>query len=354
MRPKLLFLYTELAEYFFACVKTLTIEHKAEVHIVRWAVNKEAPFQFSIPDGVTIYEKQNYSRVELITLVHEIKPDLIFCSGWIDKDYLAAVRSIRKQIPVVVGMDNHWFGKLKQQLARIVSPFTLKLIFTHAFVAGVPQKAYAQKLSFKNEQILTGYYSADVALYVALNAKFKDQKAINYPKRFLYVGRYIKHKGIEELWLAFEQLQLEEPNEWEIWCVGTGPLENEIVSHPKIKHFGFVQPSDIGTFIRDCGVFVLPSHFEPWGVVVHEFAAAGFPLLCSKAVGAATSFLEHGVNGYIFDSASVDSLKFAMKQIMHKTDEELRIMGEKSLELGLKNTPSIWANKLMKLLQSKN
>ena len=43
-RPLILFLYTEIANYFLACVKEL---HKsADVAIVRWAVNEEAPFSF--------------------------------------------------------------------------------------------------------------------------------------------------------------------------------------------------------------------------------------------------------------------------------------------------------------------
>lgn len=42
--------------------------------------------------------------------------------------------------------------------------------------------------------------------------------------------------------------------------------------------------------MKQCGVFILPSRIEPWGVVVHEFSAAGFPLLLSDQVGSAESF----------------------------------------------------------------
>src|SRR5207247_481782 len=125
--------------------------------------------------------------------------------------------------------------------------------------------------------------------------------------RFLYVGRYYDFKGITDLWEAFIQLQSARPNEWELWCLGAGSIAP--VEHPKIKHFGFVQPTDLEPIIEQCGVFVLPSRFEPWGVVAQEYVASGFPLLLSRAVGAGEAFLEPGKNGYFFESGNVAQIK---------------------------------------------
>ena len=47
-----------------------------------------------------------------------------------------------------------------------------------------------------------------------------------------------------------------------------------------------MQPEDLLAFMSTGKAFVLPSTFEPWGVAVHEFAAAGYPLILSDAVGA--------------------------------------------------------------------
>lgn len=348
--PKILFLYTELADYFLSCVAALVQEYEVEVHIVRWPVNKEAPFRFNLPEGVKVYDKHEYTRQELLQMVQKIRPSLIFCSGWLDKDYVAVAKSFDKKIPVVLGLDNHWFGHAKQQVARLLAPFTLQRIFTHAFVAGVPQAVYANKLSFAPNRILQGYYSANVP---AFHKQFQDnlqRKSAGFPKRFIYVGRYVPQKGLDILWEAFASLQTEQQNEWELWCLGTGPLQQAAISHPQIKHFGFVQPDKLCEFIDKTGVFVLPSLFEPWGVVVHEFAAAGFPLLCSDKVGAATAFLDHGQNGYTFQAGNVASLQAAMKLVMAKSEQELVQMGERSVALALENTPSIWADKLMKLL----
>ena len=105
----------------------------------------------------------------------------------------------------------------------------------------------------------------------------------NFPKRFLYVGRYYDFKGVKTLWDAFIQLQVENPNDWELWCLGNGDLEP--LEHPKIKHLGFMQPEDLDKIISETGIFILPSLFEPWGVVVQEYAAAGYPLILSNQIG---------------------------------------------------------------------
>ncbi|MCC9137330.1 glycosyltransferase family 4 protein [Pontibacter silvestris] len=348
---KILFLYTELAGYFIACVEALIKEHQVEVHMVRWPINKEAPFQLAIPDGVTVYDKQQYSREQLIQLSQAVAPDLVFCTGWIDKDYLAVARTFKKQVPVLVGMDNHWHGSARQQIARLLAPFTLQRIFTHAFVAGAPQQKYALKLGFRKQDVLQGYYSADVRHFQKAYQESKFLKENVFPKRFIYVGRYVQQKGIQDMWEAFVQLQQELPNDWELWCLGTGPLEAEAAKHPNIKHVGFVQPEQMQEYISQTGVFVLPSHKEPWGVVVHEFAAAGFPLICSTEVGAATAFLKDKLNGYTFEAGNVAELKQAMKKVVLTSEADLLQMGEQSVTLALQNTPSKWAAKLLGLVR---
>lgn len=346
---KFLFLYTELADYFLSCVSALVQEHQTEVHIVRWPVNKEAPFEFKKVEGIYIYDKEDYSRQDLIKLSHRLHPNLIFCSGWLDKDYLAVARSFKRTVPVLLGFDNHWFGTPKQYLGLFLAPFTLKRIFTHAIVAGSPQALYASKLLFAPEKIIQGLYAANVPIFHLQYKQHLQAKSNAFPKRFIYVGRYVPNKGLDVLWQAFKELQVEEPNEWELWCLGTGPLQQEAIRHPKIKHFGFVQPEQLTKFIKDAGVFVLPSYFEPWGVVVHEFAAAGFPLVCSDKVGAATAYLQDNVNGYTFKASDVNSLKSAFKKIVANSDQALLEMGKRSAELALHNSPSIWAEKLMNL-----
>lgn len=347
---KILFLYTELSEYFLSCVNVLSQKSNSEIHIVRWSVNKEAPFNFSFPDNVKIYERNNFDKYSLIELVSKIIPDIIYCSGWLDKEYLSVCKSFRNKIPVVVGFDNHWKGSLKQQLGSLFSKITIQNYFSHCWIPGKPQEEFARRLGFDKSNTLYGFYSCDYNLFHNYYLKYKEQKRKNFPHRFIFSGRYVHSKGINNLWQAFIDLQKENPNDWELYCLGTGDIKQVI--HPKIKHFGFVQPKAMEKYIADTGVFVLPSTFEPWGVVLHEFAAAGFPLICSNEVGAAEKFLQENENGFMFKAGNISALKEAMRKIISLSDEKLIKMGEKSAELAKQITPDIWADTLMSILKT--
>lgn len=344
-----LFLYTEIAEYVLACCNELT-KH-GEVHIVRWPVNKEAPFQFHVNEKIKLYSKTDYDLEQLSQLAKSINPDVIVCSGWIDKDYLKITKTYFKKIPTVMSCDTHWNGSFKQRLASVISRFTLLNIFSHAWVPGQIQKQYVLNLGFKESNIETGFYSCDLDYFESVYQSQKAQKQHHFPKRFLYVGRYYEFKGIKELWQAFIELQTEQSNEWELWCLGVGDIEP--INHPKIKHFGFVQPKDLANYTAQTGVFILPSRFEPWGVVVHEFAASGFPLLLSNQVGAKEQFLKEGKNGFVFKSENVNDIKQALKNMISTKESDLIAMSDYSNSLSKTISPKSWVESLLRMAKSK-
>jgi len=340
-----LFLYTELADYFINCCEHL-YEH-GTVHIVRWPVNKEAPFQFEFSGKIKIYDKNKFSFSQLSELVANIKPDIIICSGWVDKDYLKIVKPFFKKIPTVITCDTHWTGSLKQYAATILSRLFLKDRFSHAWVPGEIQFKYVKKLGFRNHTIKKGFYCCDLEKFNGVYEKLIPEKKKSFPKRFLYVGRYYDFKGITDLWQAFIELNNETRNDWELWCLGTGSLPP--VEHPKIKHFGFVQPKDLGPILEQCGVFVLPSRFEPWGVVVQEYAAAGFPLLLSREVGAKEVFLEENVNGFTFNKENIPEIKNSLKKIISLGDDQLIEMSGHSHILAQKINPQQWSQTVLEV-----
>ena len=96
--------------------------------------------------------------------------------------------------------------------------------------------------------------------------------------------------------------------------------------------------------------FILPSLFEPWGVVVHEFATLGMPMILSEAVGARTSFLINNHNGYVFKTGSVDDLVIALERIANLELNEIKRFGENSYKLSLRISPESSAMNLMSIL----
>lgn len=354
---RFLFLYTELAPYVLACLRALVEKHDVEVHLVRWPVNAEAPFELEFPERFKVHERGALDEVSLVRLVNVLKPDIAFASGWVDNGYLAACRELRKKgIPTVMCSDTAWRGDVRQVAAAIAARFWIKGTFSHAWVTGEAQASYAAKLGFMGRQVRKGFYSADVDRFAPLAGQFAALKASAYPHRFLCVARYIPTKGHQYMCDAFAELcTAGEARDWELWIAGTGELHDQVKHspsgcHPRIKHLGFIQPENMPEILVQCGVFVLPSTYEPWGVVVQEHACAGFPMLLSNAVGAAERFLIDGDSGRLFVAGDKTSLKTAMLAMMGRTDGELRRMGERSAELGGRWNPTEWARTAMSFL----
>jgi len=343
-KKRALFLYYELAGYFIASLEKLVDDYPVEAHVIRYPVNAIAPFNISVKNtDMIFYERKEYDEEGLIRLAGNIDPDFIFCNGWSDNGYIAICRHFKRKVPSLVTFDNPWRNTPRQNLARIAGPLFLRKIFSKCWVPGHAQKIYAKKMGFTDSQIREGLYSADLKMFHEYYEHFKAEKSRNFPKKFLFVGRYTKLKGVKELWEAFIRLHEEMPNEWELWCLGKGDFDDKFPQHEKIKNFGFVQPSDLKKYVGQTGVFILPSQYEHWGVVVHEFAAAGFPLMCSDTTSAAHAFLQDGKNGYLHKPYKVDSILKTLKKFVNATDGELLKMGEHSVTLSRTITPDTWA-----------
>lgn len=332
---RVVFLYTELAGYIRHCFERLAASG-VEVHVVAYPVNPEAPFEFDHSSSTHYYNRNELDLQGLKDLVRGIDPNAIFCSGWIDEDYIAVMQSVPFDTNRVLISDNAFMGRLRDRASTIRAKSKYKRLFDYAFVSGEPQKRYAEKMGFRRNEVFTGFYTADEATFAELTTK--NEKGA-FPKRLVYVGRYVEFKGIFDLWNVFAEAN---PNGWELHCVGTGDLWDQRVEHPSIYHHGFLQPSEMKELMTKGGVFVLPSHKEPWGVVVHEFAAAGFPLLLSDQVNSATAFLSEGVNGFAFKAKNKKDLKRALSDLIRTPDSALREMGAESRGMCTNMTVSRW------------
>ena len=80
---------------------------------------------------------------------------------------------------------------------------------------------------------------------------------------------------------------------------------------------GFIndQPAVTHVFPSFSDLLVLPSDYEPWGLVVNEAAAAGIAMVCSSSVGAAFELVRDGYNGRIFPAGDLNELIEALLDV---------------------------------------
>jgi glycosyltransferase involved in cell wall biosynthesis len=139
--------------------------------------------------------------------------------------------------------------------------------------------------------------------------------------RFLFVGRLIERKGLDVLLEAFARFE-----GGELWIAGDGPLD-EVVSAAasqdrRIRLFGHVAGENLGDLYREVDVIVVPSLYEPWGLVVHEGLAHGQPVIATDQVGAADDLIDPGVNGYVVPAGSAEETARAMRSVAGWTHEQ--------------------------------
>lgn len=137
-------------------------------------------------------------------------------------------------------------------------------------------------------------------------------------KKFIYVGVLTKHKGIEYLIKSFYKLK--SSDQWQLILVGSGKdydnyvkLVNQLKLDERVVFTGSVKSDQVGAYIKDSDVFVLPTLFDGWGAVLNEAASVGKPLISTNHSGAACHLIVQGENGYLVDAKSVEQLTQAMQ-----------------------------------------
>ncbi|MCB9036093.1 MAG: glycosyltransferase family 4 protein [Lewinellaceae bacterium] len=339
--------------YTMACLKALAcLNGQVYIHLVRWDQKRLTPYEPPAEDRISLYERSTFDSNEaLLAWARLLQPRCVFVSGWMDKGYLYVARQLKKEgIPVIAGVDTQWKKTIRQQVASSVLRGYFNRHFSYMMVPGPQQYEYAKRLGFTIDRILPNLYAADVALFNRAYQESKSSKAKVFPHRFLFVGRFHPIKGIMKLVQAFQELSLEANHDWDLLLVGNGPIKAQIPNDAKIRVLDFLPPDRLAEEIRHAGVFILPSIAEPWGVVLHEFAAAGMPLIASHDVGSARRFLIKGYNGFLFSHQEAGYLKAQLKKMVQKTDEELLLMGARSHQLGQQVTPELFAATVLSIL----
>ena len=82
----------------------------------------------------------------------------------------------------------------------------------------------------------------------------------------------------------------------------------------------------------DVDALVLPSLYEPWGLVVHEGLANGLPVIVTDQVGSADDLVESGVNGYVVPAGSVEAFGAAMRDLASWSQEQRQLSLRHSAE----------------------
>jgi glycosyltransferase involved in cell wall biosynthesis len=99
-----------------------------------------------------------------------------------------------------------------------------------------------------------------------------------------------------------------------------------------MRVLGFKNQTELPALYDLCDLFVLPSSYEPWGLVVNEVMNVGRPVIVSDRVGCWPDLVKSEVNGGIFPAGDAQALAGVMATVLADRERMLR-MGEASRSL---------------------
>ena len=158
------------------------------------------------------------------------------------------------------------------------------------------------------------------------NNDFRSKYALPHEKIVLYVGRLVYEKGIHVLINAVPKV-LEKVSAKFI-IVGNGYMKEQLLNivrsmglEHKVLFEGFVDQATLLRHQKNADVSVVPSLFEPFGIVALEAMAAKSPVVVSDT-GGLSEIVEHDVTGVKVYPNNPDSLAWGITKVL--LDENFR------------------------------
>lgn len=266
--------------------------------------------------------------------------------------YRKLIREEKPDLVITYSIKPNIYAGYACRLAHIpyfVNVQGLGSIFQHEFSAKLASLLYrgavrnAQAVFFENESSARFFAEKGIVpkqKEVVLNgaginlAAYQQQP---YPSEddgihFLYLGRIMQEKGIDEMLEAGQRLKNEYGESVVIDFVGffEDDYKDQIdllVKRNVIRFHGFC--SDPRPFYAQAHCIVLPSYHEGMSNVLLEGASTGRALITSDIPGCREA-VSDGENGFLVPVKDSDALYRAMKSFVELTPEKRRQMGELS------------------------
>ncbi|MBW9222658.1 glycosyltransferase family 4 protein [Methanothermococcus sp. SCGC AD-155-C09] len=148
-----------------------------------------------------------------------------------------------------------------------------------------------------------------------------------HEKMILFVGRLVYQKGVEYLIRAVPDIIKNHPNS-KVVIAGSGDMRGyledlafQLGCRDKIIFLGFISGQMLKKLYKSSDLTVIPSIYEPFGIVALEAMAAGSPVVAS-AVGGLKEIIHHEYNGVTVYPHNPDSIAWGVNRVL--SDEGFR------------------------------
>ncbi|MBU1695359.1 MAG: glycosyltransferase [Verrucomicrobia bacterium] len=217
---------------------------------------------------------------------------------------------------------------------------------TRVFCIGSAARDAYRALGVSEDRLSVVSYCCDTRRYADPDREATQQLRRRFrlegKTTFLFSGQLIPRKGVDLLLRAFARTAAER-QDVALLILGDGPLRESLEKsvpeeiRDRVHFVGQVPQADLPRYFAAASVFVFPSRYDGWGVVINEACAAGLPVLSTDAVGAALDLVQDGVNGFILARDDEQGFYEKMKFFAGQPDR-ITAFGTRSRELAQKGS----------------
>lgn len=173
-----------------------------------------------------------------------------------------------------------------------------------------------------------------IATVKTYDEKLKMREKLGIAGEFVIIaiGQFIHRKGFDVLIDSLGACD----KTISAYIIGGSPTEEYIAKCQKWNlnnvHFINFQPKEtILKWMQASDLFVMPTRYDIWGLVVNEAMSQGLPVISSDACIAGIEMIKPGVNGYIFRSEDYEELAYYIRRCLDSISD-LTNMSSKALE----------------------
>lgn len=327
------------------------------------ALLKEHHVSISLPDGELIRELEKLGCVFFDTPLNRRGINPITDLGLIFR-YFRFLKKNRPDLVITYTIKPNIYGGLVCRMLRIPYAVNITGLGTAFQKNGILRKLVVSMYRIALKKAKVVFFENSTNRQVFLDEKITSEEktcllsgaGVNlehyayapYPQdeatRFLFIGRVMKEKGINELFSAMERLHSEGVD-----CTldVLGGYEEDYAEVIKtyeaqgwLRYHGYV--TDVRPYIEKAHCFVLPSYHEGMANTNLECAAMGRPLITSNIPGCKEAVLEN-ISGLLCHPQNTDSLYDAMKHFLALSTEARTQMGK----AGRKHMEAVFDKKIV-------
>lgn len=316
--------HTNQSQFDISKLELFTEEEKLNINsiVIKFPESDKMP-------GHYLRSSYKYALAVYDAFMKQEKVDVIYCKGFSGWKLAQEKRSKKLSVPLAVNFHGYEmfqpapsFKSKLEQILLFRGP--VKFICNNAdyvFSYGSKIDEVIKSIPIPASKIISIPTGIEAAW---LNEKIKPTAAV---KKFLFIGRYERRKGIQELQEAILKIT---NSHCEFHFIGPIPVEHQLKNEQVIYHGSISNQEEIKAITQSCDILICPSYSEGMPNVIMEGMASGLAIIASN-VGA-VNLLVNNKNGYLLELNELNQLHDIIKQFGDMSIDKIDEMKKNSVE----------------------